>query len=86
MSIIKELYYGNICPCEMPIIKTEEYQTALKKFVDYEKRLLEMLSNEERELYNKMMENKIAIEMMEGVEKFKSGFKLGAKFMMESLD
>ena len=86
MSIIEELYYGNICPCEMPIIKTEEYQTALKKLVDYEKSLLETLSNEQRELYNKMMENKIVVEMTESVEKFKSGFKLGAKFMQESLD
>ena len=86
MSIIEELYYGNICPCELSNVRTEEYKNALKKCVEYEKRLLETLSNEQRELYDKMMENRVAFETAEGIEKFKSGFKLGAKFMLESLD
>ena len=46
VNILHELWYGNICPSERPIMKDSEYAQALHKAADEKDGLLSSLSSE----------------------------------------
>ena len=83
MSIIEELYYGNIRPLEMKYSKIKDYKNALEEYLNNETEFLDSLSKEKREMFDKLMESKLCLDAITETEKFKDGFKLGIKLMWE---
>ena len=83
MKIIEDLYYGRISPYEMNISATPEYQK-LKALADRNEDLLrESLSDEQRELLEKLIETVTDIFSISERDMFIAGFRLGMKLMMD---
>ena len=83
MKIIEDLYYGRISPYEMNISATPEYQK-LEALADRNEDLLrESLSDEQRELLEKLIETVTDISSISERDMFIAGFRLGMKLMMD---
>ena len=83
MKIIEDLYYGRISPYEMSISATTEYQK-LKALADRNEDLLrESLSDEQKELLDKLIESVTDISSISERDMFINGFRLGMKLMMD---
>ncbi|MBQ1616810.1 MAG: hypothetical protein II086_06095 [Ruminococcus sp.] len=83
MKIIEDLYYGRISPYEMSISATPEYQK-LKVLADRNEELLrESLSDEQKELLEKLIETVTDISSISERDMFIAGFRLGMKLMMD---
>ena len=83
MNTIQDLYYGRISPYEMNISATPEYQK-LKALADRNEDLLrESLSDEQRELLEKLIETVTDISSISERDMFIAGFRLGMKLMMD---
>ncbi len=83
MKIIEDLYYGRIAPYEMNISATTEYQK-LKALADRNEDLLrESLSDEQKELLDKLIETVTDISSISERDMFIAGFRLGMKLMID---
>ena len=83
MKIIEDLYFGRISPYEMSISATPEYQK-LKVLADRNEDLLrESLSDEQREMLEKLIETVTDISSISERDMFINGFRLSMKLMMD---
>ena len=83
MSTIQNLYYGRISPYEMSISTAPEYQK-LKALADRNEDLLkETLSDEQKELLDKLIESMTDISSISERDMFIAGFRLGVKLMID---
>ena len=83
MKIIEDLYYGRIAPYEMNISATTEYQK-LKALADRNEDLLrQTLSDEQKELLEKLIDFVTDISSISERDMFIAGFRLGVKLMMD---
>ena len=83
MNTIQDLYYGRISPYEMSISTAPEYQK-LKALADKNEDLLrETLSDEQKELLDKLIESITDISSISERDMFIAGFKLGMKLMID---
>ena len=83
MNTIQDLYYGRISPYEMSISTTPEYQK-LKALADQHEDLLrETLSDEQKELLEKLIEFVTDISSISERDMFINGFRLGMKLMID---
>ena len=83
MSTIQDLYYGRISPYEMSISAVPEYQK-LKALADQHEDLLrETLSDEQKELLEKLIECITDISSISERDMFITGFQLGVKLMID---
>ena len=83
MNTIQDLYYGRISPYEMSISATPEYQK-LKTLADKNEDLLkETLSDEQKELLDKLTECITDISSISKRDMFIVGFRLGMKLMID---
>ena len=83
MKIIEDLYFGRISPYEMNISATPEYQK-LKTLADRNENLLrESLSDEQKELLDKLIESVTDISSISERDMFINGFRLGMKLMID---
>ena len=85
MSFIREMYQGRLIPLEMDMPKTKEFKDAAKRVREVSKELQEALSEEQWELYESHEDARSILEDKEQEERFRQGFVLGAKLMMELL-
>ena len=83
MNTIQDLYYGRISPYEMSISAVPEYQK-LKAFADKNEDLLtETLSDEQKELLEKLTECITDISSISERDMFIAGFRLGVRLMID---
>ena len=83
MSTIQDLYYGRISPYEMSISTAPEYQK-LKALANRNEDLLrESLSDEQKELLDKLTECITDISSISERDMFIVGFRLGMKLMID---
>ena len=83
MNTIQDLYYGRISPYEMSISTAPEYQK-LKALADRNEDLLrESLSDEQKELLEKLTESVTDISSISERDMFIAGFRLGMKLMID---
>ena len=83
MNTIQDLYYGRISPYEMSISTAPEYQK-LKALADKNENLLkETLSDEQKELLEKLTECITDISSISERDMFIAGFRLGVKLMID---
>ena len=83
MSILKELYLGNIVPNERD--GSPEYTKALSAVVRSQEAMLATMTEEQKELYNAYHEAETDMRLLSEQETFAEGFTLGAQIMMEVL-
>ena len=83
MNTIQDLYYGRISPYEMSISTAPEYQK-LKTLADKNENLLkETISDEQKELLEKLTESITDISSISERDMFIAGFRLGVKLMID---
>ena len=83
MNTIQDLYYGRISPYEMSISTAPEYQK-LKALANRNEHLLrESLSDEQKELLDKLTECITDISSISERDMFIAGFRLGMKLMID---
>ena len=83
MNTIQDLYYGRISPYEMSISTEPEYQK-LKALADKNEDLLrKTLSDEQKELLEKLIECITDISSISERDMFIAGFRLGMKLMID---
>ena len=83
MNTIQDLYYGRRSPYEMSISTAPEYQK-LKALADKNENLLkETLSDEQKELLEKLTECITDISSISERDMFIAGFRLGVKLMID---
>ena len=83
MNTIQDLYYGRISPYEMSISATPEYQKLKALTMQNEDMLRETLSDEQKELLEKLTENITDISSISERDMFITGFRLGVKLMID---
>ena len=83
MNTIQDLYYGRISPYEMSISTAPEYQK-LKVLADKNEDLLRgTFSDEQKELFDKLIESITDISSISERDMFIAGFRLGMKLMID---
>ena len=86
MSIIEDLWYGNISPCERDIKRSSEYSDVLERIVQLEADLHARLNDEEKEILEKFVNCTNEMCCISEREMFVQGFMLGAKLIIEVMN
>ena len=86
MSIIEELWYGNISPCEMDFKRGSKYSELLSYIVRHEEDLQKRLNDEEKEILEKFTECMGEMCSIAEREAFVRGFTLGARIIIEVMN
>ena len=83
-GFIEEFYYGNIEPQET----NKEFKAVLKKKLDSltetEKELSEKIPDEEQEQLERYIENNLDFLTTSAADSFVKGFRVGAKFTLDT--
>lgn len=85
MSIIYDLYFGNIAPCNLFAKKDSEYQQLSNETTKLEDSFLKTLNDNEKSLYGQIWECRGQQEGIIAEDLFPEGFRLGARLMLEIL-
>ena len=83
MSILEELWYGNVNPGELNIKKHSPCKELLALMIRHQDDLLSRLNDEEKEIFEKYAEAASEMYSHTNREVFISGFTLGVKIMAE---
>ena len=84
MSIINELYYGNIAPCERRS-KSKEYSRLTEEIIEYEDEFKSSLTPEKQQQCEEYISLLLAREAVEHEEMFIAGFRLCAKIVFAAI-
>ena len=96
MNILEEFYYGNVNPQEKFYKRESDFATFVKIVFDVrslleekvilenEEKLSAYLAGEEKHLFSQLMNAQSEIISIETRERFIEGWKLGAKFMVDT--
>jgi len=85
MDILEELWYGNITPTEYSRIENNSnYKEALRLVNQNQERLRATLTDEQKELLEKLLTASEEFANLIELDCFKVGFKLGARLTIEA--
>lgn len=85
MRILEELWYGNITPNAREFVRGTEFDEACQMLCKKEEKLNALLAEKEQEIFKKYQACQSEITQISECETFISGFRLGAKIMLEVL-
>ena len=85
MSILKELYYGNIEPANRLMKRGGEYERITRQLVKDEEALASLLTADAKGLQEKIEEQIYALGNIAEQESFVEGFRLGAQIAWECI-
>ena len=83
MSILEELWCGNIRPSEYDVSSCSEYAAALERINQVEGKLRDTLSDEQKELFARYTESVRDFHALSDFILFKNSFRLGTQLMFE---
>ena len=86
MSVLEDLYYGNINVNERNIMQGSEYYKLGKDVIENQKKLYETINNEQKEIYESIINLISNQECILLEEIFEEGFCLGVRMMLEVLE
>ena len=82
MKILEELWYGNVDPKQRDSA-SGRHKHLVHLVTENEKKLLTLLSDEAREIYERLTDCQKELNDLVQCEMFIRGFKLGAQIMIE---
>ena len=85
MQILEELYIGNVRPGERSFKRNSQYSRALSESADAADRLIAVLSEEQKKLFDEFTDAQREVSVLTDCETFVYGFQTGAKIMMDVL-
>ena len=85
MSVLEELWYGNLEPSEYSFSSNREYKELLHLVSRNEEKLLSTMTQEQKELFSRYSDCVREFQSLTELLLFQSSFKLGAKLMAEMM-
>lgn len=85
MQILEELYVGDVRPGERSFKRNSQYGRALSASADAADRLIAVLSDEQKKLFEDYMDAQREVAVLTDAETFIYGFRTGAKIMIDVL-
>lgn len=85
MDILEDLYYGNLFPHEKVSKLDDETKELLGLLNRNEEKLIATLSDEQKEIFEKFKDCNREISEISERQSFITGFKIGAKIVIESI-
>lgn len=85
MNYIKELYYGNISPSAQKFVKGSEYAKQLKSNDELRNQLKASVTSEDIKIVDEICENYSNLMSISSEDNYASGFRDGAKLMLDIL-
>ena len=85
MRILEDLWYGKVIPWQMGI-QSEQYKSLMAQIAEDEEKLLGLLSEEAKVVYEQLMNHQSEAVALEQREAFIRNFKLGVRFALEVMD
>ena len=85
MQILEDLYVGDVRPGERSFKRNSQYGRALEESSDAADRLIAVLPEEQKKLFEEYMDAQREVMVLTDAETFIYGFRLGAKIMMDVL-
>lgn len=85
MDILEDLYYGNLFPHEKVSKLDDETKELLGLLNKNEEKLIATLSDEQKEIFEKFKDCNREISEISERQSFITGFKIGAKIVIESI-
>lgn len=83
MEFIRELYYGEIFPCEKGFYANKKYVSAMKNMSKSREQLTEILNEEGIKLFEEFWEDESKFVGEIEFESFKQGFSLAVQMMCD---
>ena len=84
MTVLENLYNGNINPCEAESLKNNpQYKQSLSLVGQAQSKLIESLTAEQKELLDNYLANTEELSVIIDEAIFKTGFSLAVKIMTE---
>ena len=83
MSIIEDIYFGNLSPNEIEIEKGSEMDIQLKRIIHIQEELIKLLSSDQNDLFEKLLCEQSKMNSLSECKAFESGVRLGVKLMTE---
>ena len=85
MHILEDLYIGNVRPGERMFKRNSQYAKALNETVKAGDALTDVLTPEQKTLFEDYMTAQREVNVLTDCETFMYGFKVGAKIMLDVL-
>ena len=86
MSILEELWHGNIEPMEYDTFPGTEYKEALQLISRNEEKLQSTMTDAQRELFSRYADSVREFQDMAECLLFQNSFRLGARMMLEVME
>ena len=86
MTILEELWYGNITPNERDVKPSSRIHKLGALIVRYEENLLPLLPESAKEIYEKLRDCQSELNGLNECEAFCIGFRLGARIAYETME
>ena len=86
MSILEELWCGNIRPSEYDVSSCKEYKKLLELICRNEEKFKATMTDEQKELFEKYTNCVREYQTITDYLIFRNGFKLGARMMLEIVE
>lgn len=83
MTTLEYLYYGNIIPREHSFKRGSAYSEVLGYIVRHQDDLIPTLTEQQKEIFEKLKDCESELYGMNELEAFVSGFKLASRIMIE---
>ena len=83
MTTLEDLYYGNIIPHEHSFKRGSAYREVLGYIVRHEDDLKATLTEQQKEIFEKLKDCESELHGMNELEAFINGFKLATRIMIE---
>lgn len=83
MTTLEDLYYGNIIPHEHSFKRGSAYGDVLGYIVRHQDDLIPTLTEQQKEIFEKLKDCESELHGMNELEAFISGFKLATRIMIE---
>ena len=83
MSVLEEVWYGNLDPAEYDANANKEYKEILQLISRNEEKLLATMNDEQKELFSRYTDCVREHQVMTECLLFQSSFRLGGRMMVE---
>ena len=83
MTVIEDLYYGNIHPCERDVVRGSAMDRLMKLLCKNEETLTATLTEQQKEIFLKFKNCQDELSSLTERDAFRDGFILATRLMME---
>ncbi|MBQ9227477.1 MAG: hypothetical protein IJ168_01495 [Eubacterium sp.] len=86
MTTLEKLYNGNINPCESEsLLNNPEYQKLITLTSQAQEKLVAMLTEEQRKLFDNYVMNSEELSVIINEEIFKEGYRMATQILIECI-